>query len=469
MNITFWGAARNVTGSKHLIETDGFNLLLDCGFYQGRRTDSNQQNRYLPFDAKTIGAVILSHAHLDHCGSLPMLVKNGFAGKIYCTPATAEIAEYILLDSANIQKHDADYYNARAAQNNEKPIAPIYNEEDVRKVIERFEPVDYFSTSGEWTNISKNIRFKFYDAGHILGSAAILLEIKENGTIKTLAFSGDLGRDELPILKKPETIRENATALIMECTYGNRTHQPMPQVFGKLKDIVNRAARQKGKIIVPAFSLGRTQELIYILHLLNKQKVIPSLPIYVDTPLGGKITKVFPRYVNDFDKDFKKEFGNKRHEVFAFNNLKYTRSVFESKSLNGKKEPMIIIAGSGMCEGGRILHHLKNNIGNANNIVLITGFQAQNTLGRKILEKQTPVRIFGRWYDVHAKVMVLNELSAHADQEDLLNYAKSVKGLKNLFLVHTEPPQAESFAQLAQKSLPSISINIPSFSQTFEI
>ena len=467
MKITFWGAARNVTGSKHLIESGGCKLLLDCGFYQGRRTDANQQNRFLPFDAKTVSAVILSHAHLDHCGTLPVLVKNGFAGKIYCTPATAEIAEYILLDSANIQKNDCDYYNAHAG--GQEPISPIYGQEDVRKIIERFETIDYFSGGGEWTNINENIRFKFYDAGHILGAAAVLLEIKEDGKVKTLAFSGDLGRDELPILKKPEAVKEDTQTLIMECTYGNRVHRPMPQIFGKLKNIIRIAERKKGKIIVPAFALGRTQELIYILNLLTRANEIPPLPIYIDTPLGDKITKIFPRYIKDFDDDFKEEFGRDGHKAFSFNNLKYIRSVAESKSLNGKNGPFIIIAGSGMSEGGRILHHLKNNIGNTANIVLITGYQAKDTLGRKILENISPVRIYGKLYDVRAKVMTLNELSAHADQNDLMDYVKNIKGLKNLFLVHTEMTQAEPFADLARKSFPEISVSIPEFSQSVEI
>lgn len=467
MNITFWGAAQNVTGSKHLIKSGGFNLLLDCGFYQGRRTDANQQNRFLPFDAKTIDAVILSHAHLDHCGSLPTLVKNGFAGKIYCTPATAEIAEYILLDSANIQKNDCEYYNAHIFD--KEPLAPIYTQEDVQRVVEHFQTIDYFSTTGEWTNINEKIRFKFYDAGHILGAASILLEIKESGEVKTLAFSGDLGRDKLPILRAPETIQEGAKTLIMECTYGNRVHQSMARIYDKLKSVLRSAARKKSKIIVPAFSLGRTQGLIYILHLLAKQKAIPKLPIYIDTPLGDKITKIFPRYVDLFDDDFAEKFGNNGKAAFNFNNLKYVQSAAESKSLNGKSGPFIVIAGSGMCEGGRILHHLKNGAQNGNNIILITGFQAENTLGRKILENQSPVKIFDRWYDVRAKIITLNELSAHGDQKDLLNYAKNFKELKNLFLVHGELPQAETLANLAQKSLPAASIIIPSFSQTFDL
>jgi metallo-beta-lactamase family protein len=467
MKITFWGAARNVTGSKHLIESGGCKLLLDCGFYQGKRTDANRQNGFLPFDAKTVSAVILSHAHIDHCGTLPVLVKNGFTGKIYCTPATAEIAEYILLDSANIQKNDCDYYNTHAG--GQEPISPIYGQEDVQKVVERFQTVDYFSTTGKWTDINEKIRFKFYDAGHILGAAAVSLGIKENNITKNLVFSGDLGRDELPILRAPETIQESAKTLIMECTYGNRVHQPMAKIYDKLKSVLRSAARKKSKIIVPAFSLGRTQELIYILNLLTRANEIPPLPIYVDTPLGDKITKIFPRYVDLFDSDFAEKFGNNGKAAFNFNNLKYVQSTAESKSLNGKNGPFIVIAGSGMSEGGRILHHLKNNIGDNANIVLITGYQAKDTLGRKILENISPVRIYDKFYDVRAKVMTLNELSAHADQNDLMDYAKNIKGLKNLFLVHAEMAQAEPFADLARKSFPEISVSIPEFSQSVEI
>ncbi len=468
MKITFLGAAKNVTGSKHLVETNGFRLLLDCGFYQGRRRDANQQNETLPFDAKTINAVILTHAHLDHCGSLPTLVKNGFAGKIHCTPPTAEIARLILLDSANIQKFDCEYFNSHLPPG-EKPIKPIYDQDDVEKTARQFETGRYFSMAGDWIVLDKNIRFKFYDAGHILGSASILLEIKENGLVKNLAFSGDLGRDELPILRAPETIVEKTPVLLMECTYGNRLHEPMARVAAKIQDIVIRAKKNKSKIIVPAFSLGRTQELIYILHRLSQQKLIPLLPIYIDSPLGDAITKIFPRHTDYFDQEFWRDFGNRDISAFTFNGLKYIRSVAESKSLNLKNSPFIVIAGSGMAEGGRILHHLKNNLGNVNNIVLITGFQAQGTLGRKLLEGISPIKIFGKNYDARAKVATLNELSAHADQNGLLNYARNIKGLEKLFLVHAEPLQAAAFQNLIQEKLPRLSVVIPNFGQSVEL
>jgi metallo-beta-lactamase family protein len=274
MIIKFLGAAQNITGSKHLIQTEGYNLLLDCGFYQGKRSESNRLNRTLPFLAKDINAVILSHAHLDHCGTLPVLVKNGFLGKIYCTKATAEIAKYILSDAAAIQKQDSEYFN-RHTQEAREQIFPIYTEEDVKKTVKQFEPIEYFRQSNKWTELNKNIRFKFYDAGHILGSAIIFLEIKEGGIIKTLGFTGDLGREQSPILRSPEYITENTQTFITECTYGSSAHRPLSDTTNDFRNVINIAIKNRGKIIIPAFSLGRTQEIIYILHkLLNEN---PSL------------------------------------------------------------------------------------------------------------------------------------------------------------------------------------------------
>jgi metallo-beta-lactamase family protein len=467
MKITFLGAARTVTGSKHLVQTEGYNLLLDCGFYQGDKFESDKLNRQLPFRAADIDAVILSHAHLDHCGTLPVLVKDGFKGRIYCTSATAEIARCILLNSAAIQKTDSDYYNAHL--NGKEPAAPIYTIEDVEATIKHFEAVPYFNQGNVWKKITDNIRFKFYDAGHILGSAAVLLEIKENGTVKNLVYTGDLGRNDLPILRSPELIRENVSTLLMECTYGDRTHRPVATVMEEMKDIVNAAVKTKSRIIVPSFALGRLQEIIYILHNLADRKAIPLLPIYVDSPLGDDITRIFARYTDYFDEQFWNDFGNSGESPFSFANLVNVRSVEESKALNNQDIPFMVIAASGMCEGGRILHHLKWNVGNPNNIVLITGFQAENTLGRKILEGATPVKIYGEFYDVRAKIIALNELSAHADQNDLLAYAGKIEGLKNLVLVHNELPQAAAFKKMAEASYPQLSVTIPELSQSIEI
>ena len=467
MKINFLGADQNVTGSKHLIQTQGYNLLLDCGLYQGKRDEENKQNSTLPFLASSINAVILSHAHLDHCGTLPILVKNGFEGKIYCTPATAEIAKYILLDSAEIQRQDCEYFNSHI-QNGEKEIFPIYDQGDVEKVVEHFEPVDYFKNSNQWTQLNENIKFKLYDAGHILGSAITFLEINEVGVIKTLAFTGDLGRDNSPILCSPEYIAEDTQTLITECTYGDRLHKPIVDATADFKDIIETAIKNNGKIIIPAFSLGRTQDIIYILHKLIDEKVVPAIPIYIDSPLAENITEVFIKYANDFNNNFKKDFPNGQ-SPFLLKNLFYIRSIEESKALNNKQGPLMVISASGMCEGGRVLHHLKNNIENPQNIILLAGYQAENTLGRKLQEGISPVKIFGKEYNVKAQIKTLNEFSAHADQNDLLTYISHVKNLQRIFLVHTELPQSTAFKNILAKDYPSLPVEIPTMGDSFEV
>ncbi|MEI7424857.1 MAG: MBL fold metallo-hydrolase [Candidatus Staskawiczbacteria bacterium] len=468
MKISFLGAAQNVTGSKHLIQTQGYNLLLDCGLYQGKREESNKLNSTLPFLATSINAVILSHAHLDHCGTLPILVKNGFSGKIYCTGATAEIAKYILLDSAEIQRQDSIYFNSHI-EHGEKPIFPIYTKEDVEKVIERFEPIKYFRESNQWTTLNENIRFKLYDAGHILGSAIIFVEIKDDDKLKTIAFTGDMGREFSPILRSPEYIVENTQTLITECTYGDSLHKPLSDAVDDFGEVIKAAIKNKGKIIVPAFSLGRTQDIIYTLHKLLDQKIIPEIPIYIDSPLAQNITEIFPKYINDFDSEFWKDFGNRGDSPFFINNLTYTKSIEESKALNNKPGPLMIISASGMMEGGRILHHLKNNIENPQNIILITGYQAENTLGRKIQEGIEPIKIYGKNYNIKAQVKTLKEFSAHADQVDLLTYISNVKGLERIFLVHTERRQSEAFKNILKKTYPSLPVEIPVMGQFFEV
>lgn len=468
MKINFLGGAQNITGSKHLIQSQKYNLLLDCGLYQGKRAESNKLNKTFPFPAEKINSVILSHAHLDHCGNLPVLIKSGFKGKIYCTPATAEIAEYILLDSAKIQKQDAEYFNNHVLNQKEK-ISPIYTEYDVKKVIEHFQPVEYFRKSNEWTKLNKNIRFKFYDAGHILGSAITVLEIKENEDIKNVAFTGDLGREQSPILCSPEYIKESVHTLITECTYGDILHKPLSNLIEDFKEAINIIIKSKGKIIIPAFSLGRTQEIIYNLHKLLDEKRIPSLSIYIDSPLAKNITEIFPKYIHDFDKDFWKDFGNRKDSPFMIKNLNYIKSVEESKALNNKKGPLIIISASGMMEGGRVLHHLKNNIENPQNIILITGYQAENTLGRKIQEGISPIRIYGKEYNIKAKVKTLKEFSAHADQKDLLKYISNIKNLEKIFLIHTESKQSAIFKEILEKKYPSLLIEVPRVGDVFEI
>jgi metallo-beta-lactamase family protein len=469
MKITFYGATQNVTGSKHILETeDGFRVLLDCGFFQGKRKESNLQNSNLPFEAKEIDAVILSHAHLDHAGSLPMLVKNGFEGKIYCTLATKEIVKYILLDSAEIQIQDAKYFN-KHTQNSFEKISPIYNKIDVKDTLLKLVPVSYFRDAGFWQELNKNIRFKFLDSGHILGSAITLIELKENGKTKNLVYTGDLGRQESPILKSPEFPGESVDDLIMECTYGNKIHGPIENAEKELTQIVNSAIAKKGKIIVPAFALGRAQELIYILHKLTDKGLIPKIKIFVDSPMAINITELFSGKEKDFDVEWWQDFGKRNEDIFTAENIYYTKKTEESQVINSLKEPLIVISASGMCEGGRVLHHLKNNIGNANNIILLAGYQAENTLGRRLKDGQKVVKIFGEDYHVKAKVLCLDELSAHADQNGLLNYVKNCKDLKNLFLVHGEQDALSVFSQKVKEEFPNLPVNIPASGQSFEI
>ena len=467
MKITFFGAAQNVTGSKHLIQVQDYNILLDCGMYQGKRNISNQLNKELPFSPDQIDAVILSHAHIDHSGLLPVLVKEGFKGKIYCTSATEEITRYLLQDSASIQEHDCEYLNDHLKKG-EDPVFPIYNSDEAERTFNQFVPAEYFSAGGGWVKLTNNIRFKLYDAGHILGSAIVLLEIKEGGKTERLVFTGDLGRDELPILRSPEPLEEGAATMIMESTYGGRNHGPIGEIMDALEGIINSAAKRGSKIIVPAFALGRTQELIYVLHKLVNQNRIPNLPIYFDSPLAQNLTAIFSRSTEYFDKEFWKDFGFRKDPVFVFENLRYVETTSESKNLNNLHGPMLILACSGMAEGGRILHHLKNNIEDPNNVVLITGFQAENTLGRKIQDGVSPVRILGESYNIRAKVITLDALSAHAGQKGLLKRVEETKGLKNLFLVHGELPQSEALQGEILGLKPDLSVSIPALGQSFE-
>lgn len=466
MKITFFGAAQNVTGSKHLIETNGFRILLDCGLHQGRRREAAEKNKEFPFNPKHIDAVLLSHGHADHCGMIPLLVKQGFEGHIYSTPATRDIAEYIMRDSAKIMEQDANYYNDRLPPG-EDPIYPLYEVEDVETAMKSFEPVDYVRHTKEWTRLNENIRVKFYDAGHILGSSVVVIEITEDGVVKTLCYTGDLGHKETPLLQDPEVPAEKIDILLSECTYGNRIHKPLDIAEDYLKKLVVEAVKNKSKIIVPAFSLGRTQELIYILHKLTDNKQIPRIPIYIDSPLAGNITEVFSKYSKEFDAESWQDFGVNNDWPLTFRNLIYTHSVDDSKRLNTLPGPFMVISASGMCEGGRILHHLKNNIDNPNNFLVFTGYQAQNTLGRKIIEGVSPVRVFGRQYDVKIQILKFNEFSAHADQGQLLEYIGQIKEPKNIFLVHTESVQTEAFMPILKEKFPKTEISAPEHGESF--
>ncbi len=458
MNITFLGAAGGVTGSKHLLEINDYRVLLDCGFFQGRRAETYQANAVLPDELKATDAVILSHAHADHCCSLPLLVKEGYNRKIYATPATSAIARLIMLDAAKIQAGDYEHLKRNGFT---KILKPIYEEQDVENTSDLFEDVSYHSEE----KIGPQISFKFYDAGHILGSAVTLIKTPA----KNIIYTGDLGNLYLPILPDPEVVDEEAEVMIIECTYGDKDHPPVADAYESIKKIIRQAIEKKSRIIVPAFALGRTQELIYILHKLYKDGEIPAIPVYIDSPLSNSITEVFEKYTRDFDLESWQDFLMDGDSPFSAKHLNYIQSADESRSLNELSGPLIIIASSGMLEGGRILHHLQNDIENDNSVILLTGYQAENTLGRKLESKAERIKVYGREFDVRAQILKLEQLSAHADRSGLLRYLNKVKGLKKIFLVHGEADSTTSFAELLKKERPDLEVIIPKLGDSFDI
>lgn len=442
MKLTFYGAARSVTGSKHLIETEtGKKILLDCGFFQGRRQESFEKNSQFPFDPKEITSLVLSHAHIDHSGNLPTLIKMGYKGQIFATPATRDLCEIMLQDSGHIQETDAEYFNKRPYLKAIKPITPLYTIQDAINTMHSFHPVKYHQPF--W--LHRDVEGVFYNAGHVLGSALTVLRIKEGNEVVKIGFTGDLGRKGLPILKDPEYLDE-LDYLITESTYGDRLHDPIENSRKQLAVAINRTIRRGGKIIIPAFSLERTQELVYDLHLLTDQKIIPEIPIYIDSPLSSNITEIFKRHPECYDQETREMFSKHNKNPFGFGKLRYTRTAEESKKLNEVRQPCVIISASGMCEAGRIRHHLRNNISDPKNTILIVGFMAENTLGRRLVEKKPFVKIFDQMYPLRAEVVVLNSFSAHADREDLLGFIRNIKGLKKVFIVHGEEGQSMALA-----------------------
>lgn len=438
MKITFHGAAREVTGSMHLIEVNNRKVLLECGFYQGRRADTYGRNLNFPFKPAEIDTVVLSHAHIDHSGNLPNLVKQGFTGNIWCTAATRNLCTYMLMDSGYIQEQDAFYLNKKKKRKGEPLVDPIYTKEDAKKSLEYFVSVGYHRP----ILVADGVKATFYTAGHILGSAFVALDIDEHATGKKfrLVFSGDVGRDAIAILPPPETV-DSADILIMESTYGNRLHGTITQARKRLEEVVSQTARRRGKVIIPSFAVGRTQELVYALNQLAAVGDIPELPIFVDSPLAVNATDVFRLHPEEWDaevQDFLTE--EKRRNPFDAPNVEYVRDVRRSKQLNFLHDPAVIISASGMAESGRILHHLKNNIGSPRNTVLIVSFQAEHTLGRRIKDGDSPVRIFGEMFEVKAQVESIDGYSAHADQQELLDWAGHFdrSRLQKLFLVHGE-------------------------------
>ncbi len=440
MNITFLGAAGGVTGSKHLVEVAGKKILLDCGTFQGQ-SDVAERNRALPFPPESIDAVILSHAHLDHCGMLPLLVKRGYTGPIYSTPATADVARYMLRDAASIETQDAQY---RAEHNIGAPDErePLFTVEDIEPVMKKFKPIDYVRRQSGWHEIFPGIAIKFYDAGHILGSAVTVLKATEDGKDVTLAFTGDLGPQSQPLLPSPEIPTDHIDALIMESTYGGRNHDPLEQVEERLVRAIHHVIAQGGKMVVPAFSLGRTQSFLYTIHKLIDANRIPRFPVYVDSPLATEISSIYRRYKTEYDEQSSKDFPRLDDEPLSFRNLRYVSSVQESKALNEEKGPCMIISASGMMSAGRVVHHLRHSIGNSRNAVFITGYQAAGTIGRRLLDGAQTIELHGDSFPVRAQMYLFNEFSAHGDQAELITFATSLKGVQQVMLVHGEISQA---------------------------
>lgn len=448
MQIQFWGAARTVTGSMHLLTINGRRLLLDCGLYQGKRDLANERNANLPFDPRSIDAVVLSHAHMDHSGVLPVLTKNGFEGHIYCTSATRDLAGVMLRDSANIQENDAAYLNKRNLDQGRPLVKPIYTEPDATHALKHFVVYEYHRPFEPLPGV----RVTFRDAGHILGSAEVIIDYEENRKQRRLVFTGDLGRKHLPILRDPETV-DRADVLITEGTYGGRRHAPIEDARDELAQIIAETYERKGIVIVPAFAVGRTQEIVYDLQRLVADNRIPQLPIYVDSPLAINVTEVFRLHPECYDDEIRAFINaDPDGDAFGFSMLTYVRSTEKSKELNESQQPAVIIAASGMCEAGRVLHHLKHHIEDPRATILFVGYQAENTLGRKILDGQDPVRILGEEYRVRAQIKKLEGYSGHGDHDDLIGFAREmVKRPDKTFIVHAELDAAQALQAGLQK------------------
>lgn len=438
MRINFHGAAHTVTGSQHLLEINGAKLLLDCGLYQGKRSDSYARNLNFHYDPRDVDAVILSHAHIDHSGNLPNLVKQGFEGNVFATRATADLAGLMIADSAHIQEADAEFVNKKLARQGEELIEPLYTKADAENVISMFNGKDI----GIAFEPIPGVVAKFFEAGHILGAAGISLEIEEKGKKIRFIFSGDIGRNNIPLLHDP-VFPETADYMIMESTYGDKLHNDPELAYLEFRAVVKRTIERRGKVIVPAFAVGRTQELVYDLNRMMHDGDVPRAPIFVDSPLAVNATDVFRRHPECFDEETRKFVEEARHPALDFDMLTYIRSADESKALNERTDPMVIISASGMAENGRILHHIKNNIENPRNTICIVSWQAPHTLGRRLADRELEVRIYGELYKRQCEVATIGGLSGHAGQDLLMKYALNVKDtVKQIFLVHGEKKQA---------------------------
>lgn len=456
VSVQFCGGARTVTGSMHLIITKHSKVILDCGLFQGKRDEYYVVNSQFPFNPQNIDACVLSHAHIDHSGNLPTLVKKGFRASIYSTPVTRDLCRYMLPDSGHVQEEDIKYVNKINRRRGMPERAPLYTKEDAEKSLKYFRALDYDHTM----RISHDIDLNFYDGGHILGSTITVLDIMTGSRQPVrIAYAVDLGRENMPLLDDPE-VPPGINYLIMESTYGGRHHETLKEAEIKLAKTINKTVNRGGKVIIPSFALERTQLIVYFISELIKKKMVPKIPIYVDGPLAVSLTQVFRENWKYFDDTTKKSFLEHK-DPFSHDNIEYISKVEDSKRLHDIDKPIIIISSSGMCENGRIQHHLKNNIENPNNTIVVIGFMAKDTLGRRIVEENKTVRIFGRPYELKAEVVVINAFSSHADCDGLVEYAAKCRGnLKQIFLVHGEPDQAETLKNNIRKKL-RLKVTIP--------
>jgi metallo-beta-lactamase family protein len=469
MKISFHGAAQTVTGSQHLIEVNGKKIMLDCGLFQGKRKESFERNRSEIWQGESIDCLVLSHAHIDHSGRIPCLVKNGFSGDIFCTSATRDLCAIMLMDSAFIQEKDVEFVNRRRKKKGQRPFEPLYTKADVAKGMEQFVGLSY----NRRHQLYPGIQLTLLDAGHMLGSAHVILDIddQKTGQSRRLVFSGDIGRPDIPIIRDPVPVSAGADILIMESTYGNRLHPPYPESEKELKRIVNETVNRGGSLLIPAFAVGRTQQIVYALHKLHSNRAIPDLPIFVDSPLATRTTEIFRLHPEVYDAEIR-EFllTDDDNNPFGFGRLQYTQSVEESKALNNLKVPAIIISSSGMLEGGRILHHLRNRISDPRNTILMTSWQAPDTLGRHLVEKEQTVRIYGEEFPVRAKVEILAGFSGHADHDGLLDFVRVMQiKPQHTFIVHGEDDSSAALAKALRDELGLNNIVIPLPLQSFTV
>jgi metallo-beta-lactamase family protein len=460
IRLSFFGAAGQVTGSMHLLEAAGGRFLLDAGLFQGRRSETHDLNLRLPFDARRLDGVVLSHAHIDHSGRLPLLVRDGFHGPIHTTPATRDLCAVMLPDAAHIQEKDYEYLQRRGKAGTQSE--PLYSLADAVATQELMVGVPYHRI----THLRKHLALEFLDAGHILGSASVDIRITESGSHR-LVFSGDIGRSGLPIIRDPQPPSGPIDTLIIESTYADRSHESVADAEGRLGEEVRRVAARGGKLLVPAFALGRAQELIYSLHQLWRAGKIPQIPIHVDSPLAVDVTTVFRMHPEIFDQ--REHLITAESRLFDFPLVRYVRKVEESKALDAGTGPAVIIAASGMAESGRILHHLAHGIGDHRNLVLLVGFQAEHTLGRRIQEGANPVRILGDEYPVRAEVETIGGYSAHADRSELLAWVRRLGGpIRRAFVVHGEPGPLETMAKMLREAGVR-DVRVPKHGESFDL